>query len=164
MCEISSSFPYSSERWHQSKSYLSPEQEHLLLLTSFASDDQHSSPLSSKLASVKSATCTREPETYHRVHKPFKSTSFTMRTTISVGYGVKFHPPFQNHKKDCTNPNYTWHLSRSTSYSLCWSWPQTVLFKACTSPISIQPLSPPNIATWTREEDLFIISGHYHKS
>ena len=126
------------------------EQEHLLLLTvklSLHGDSFLALHLAtntavllfSKLASLKSATCTREPEICHRVYEPFKSTSFTMCTTISVGYGVKFILLSRNHKKDCTNPNHTWHLSRSTSYSLWWSWPHTVLFEACTSPISIQP-------------------------
>ena len=182
MCEISSSFPYSLERWHQSKSYLPPGQSKSTSYSLLWSWAFMATPflvfhlatdtavlLFSKLASLKSATCTREPETYHRVHKPFKSTSFTKRTTISVGYGVKFILLSRNHKKDCTNPNHTWHLSTAQ-----WAGaPPTPYGEADLKQRSLKhallqslfsPLAPPKIATWTREEDLFIISVHYHKS
>ena len=38
---------------------------------------------------------------------------------------------FHTHKKDSTIPNHTWHLSRSTSYSLLWSWHQTPAHLIC---------------------------------
>ena len=38
---------------------------------------------------------------------------------------------FHTHKKDSTIPNHTWHLSRTTSYSLLWSWHQTPAHLIC---------------------------------
>ena len=38
---------------------------------------------------------------------------------------------FHTHTKDSTIPNHTWHLSRTTSYSLLWSWHQTPAHLIC---------------------------------